>query len=46
VEEAYSSVPKLAVPAELPTVEKIHHMVARFRRAQEEAVKVQWELNL
>lgn len=46
MEEARSSVPKLVVPAELLVAEKIHHMVTGLHRAQEEAAKVQLELNL
>jgi len=41
-----SKVPKLAMPAELPIAEKIHHMATGFHTAQEEAAKAQWELNL
>ena len=46
VEEAYTSVLGLVVPAKLPTAEKIHHMAARFHMAKEETVKVQLDLNL
>jgi len=46
MEEFCSSVPELSVPVELPAAENIHHVAARFHRAQEEAVKAQLELNL
>lgn len=46
MEEVYSSVPELAMPAELLTTDKIHHMVARFWKAPAEAMKAQWELNM
>lgn len=44
--EVCSSVPQLAMPAELQATTKIHHMVARFCKAQEQAAKAHWELNL
>jgi len=46
MEDVYSGVPELAMPVELPVAKNIHHMAAGFRRAQEEAAKPQWELNL
>lgn len=46
VMEACNKVPELAIPAELPTTNKIYRMAPGFRTAQEEAVKAQWELNL
>lgn len=46
MEEVCCSVPELAVPVELPTTEKIHHMVVRFCEAPKEATEAQWELNL
>jgi len=44
--ETCGKVPELVVPVELPITNKIHHMVAGFRTAQQEAEKAQWELNL
>lgn len=44
--EVFSSIPKLAMPAELLVAENIHHIAARFRKTQEEVAKIQWELNL
>ena len=41
-----SKVPKLAIPAELPTTNKIHHMATGFRTTQEEAAKASSDLNL
>lgn len=46
MEEAYSSISELAMLAALPTVEKIHQLASGVHKAQEEAVKVQLELNL
>ena len=46
MEEACSSIVELAIPVELPIVEKIHQLAARVRRTHEEAVKVKLELNL
>ena len=43
---ACSKVPELAIPAELPTTDKIHCMATGFCTTQEEAAKAQWELNL
>lgn len=39
-------VTELVVPSELPVADKIHHMETRFCRAQDEAVKAKWDLNL
>lgn len=46
MEEAYSSILELAMLMVLPTAEKIHQLAAGVRKAQEEATKVQLELNL
>lgn len=44
--EACIKVTELVVPVELLIIDKIHHMVAGFCTAGEEAAKAQWELNL
>lgn len=46
MEEAYSSILKLVMPSALPTGEKIQHLAARVHKTQEEATKVQLEINL
>lgn len=46
MEEACSSIPKLVVPATLPTVEKIQQLEVGVHKTWEEVTKVQLELNL
>jgi len=43
---ACSKVLELLVPGELPIIDKIHYMAARFYMAQEEATRGQSQLNL
>lgn len=40
MEEACSSILKLAMVVELPTMENNHHLVVRVRKTYEEAAKV------
>lgn len=46
MEEAYSSILELVVTATLPTTENIHQLETGVHKTQEEATKVQLELNV